>query len=124
RWSHPRRGMVAPVEFIPLAEQTGLIKGLTEWVLGEALRQLSEWRKRGLEITVSVNLSARNLTDEALPNTIATLLRGYGVPASALVVEVTESAIMTDQRACLKMLRAIHELGVGIAIDDFGVGHS
>jgi diguanylate cyclase (GGDEF)-like protein/PAS domain S-box-containing protein len=124
RWQHPERGLVPPDQFIPLAEQTGLIKPLTHWVLDTAIRQCRIWRNSGMDIAVGVNLSMRNLHDPELVGLVAQLLKSYALEASALKLEVTESALMTDpQRAvdCLVRLRAI---GVEVAIDDFGTGHA
>jgi diguanylate cyclase (GGDEF)-like protein len=124
RWQHPRRGLIPPDQFIPLAEQTGLIRNLTRWVLASAVRQCRAWRDEGLEIAIAVNLSMRNLHDHDLVEHVAGLLRTSNVPASSLLVEVTESAIMTDPRRALETLAQLRDLGVEVAIDDFGTGHS
>jgi diguanylate cyclase (GGDEF)-like protein len=124
RWQHPRRGTIPPSEFIGIAEHTGLMKPLTEWALGAAIHQAKQWRARGMTAPISVNLSVRNLTDPALVNTVLTLLRGYDVPAEALMVEVTESAIMSEPQASLATLHGLRDAGIRIAIDDFGVGQS
>ncbi|MBI4492016.1 MAG: EAL domain-containing protein, partial [Chloroflexi bacterium] len=124
RWQHPERGLVPPDQFIPLAEQTGLIKPLTEWVLGTALRQCQAWRQAGLPLSVAVNLSMRNLHDSQLPETIAELLAASGLPPAWLELELTESAIMADAARALESLRRLCRMGVRIAIDDFGTGYS
>lgn len=124
RWRHPKRGLVPPDQFIPLAEQTGLIRPLTKWVLSAAVRQCREWQDTGTGIGVAVNLSTRNLHDPDLVDQIATLLRDYRVAAELLKVEVTESAVMTDPTRALETLSRIRDMGVEVSIDDFGTGHS
>jgi diguanylate cyclase (GGDEF)-like protein/PAS domain S-box-containing protein len=124
RWQHPVRGLIPPDQFIPLAEQTGLIKPLTNWVLGAAIRQCRAWRDSGLEIAVGVNLSMRNLHDPELVEHVVHVLNSHRVPASALKVEVTESALMTDPHRALDSLVRLRAIGVEVAIDDFGTGHA
>ena len=124
RWQHPSRGLIAPDQFIPLAEQTGLIAPLSHWVLEEAMRQCREWIRAGQKLRVSVNLSALNLRDATLPKTIAAMLEHYHVPAHLLCIELTESAVMTDPHRSLDILAQIFALGVHISIDDFGTGYS
>ncbi|HEY3828353.1 MAG TPA: EAL domain-containing protein [Solirubrobacteraceae bacterium] len=124
RWRHPQRGMVAPLEFISLIEQTALVGPVTLHVLELALRQLAAWRADGLDLGISVNLSARNLHDPELAGQIAALLRSHAVPAAALTVEVTESAAMADPEIAVGLLQTLRTLGVGVSIDDFGSGHA
>lgn len=124
RWSHPRHGMVPPDQFIPLAERTGLIEMLTFRVLNQALHQCRIWRDQGLEIEVAVNLSAHSLRDPHLAELVADLLRTHGVPASALELEITESAVMTDPVCAMTTLTHLHDLGLQVSIDDFGTGYS
>jgi diguanylate cyclase (GGDEF)-like protein len=124
RWNHPQLGRIGPDGFIPLAEQTGAIKPLTEKVLEASLEQCRRWRRAGLEVTVSVNVSTRSLLDHDLPVIIGALLARLDLHASALQLEITESRIVADlprARASLEELRA---MGVMIAIDDFGTGYS
>jgi diguanylate cyclase (GGDEF)-like protein len=124
RWNHPQLGCIGPDGFIPLAEQTGVIKPLTEKVLEASLQQCRAWRRAGLEVTVSVNVSTRSLLDHDLPVVIGTLLARLDLHASALQLEITETRIVADlprARASLDELRA---MGVMIAIDDFGTGYS
>jgi diguanylate cyclase (GGDEF)-like protein len=124
RWNHPQLGCIGPDGFIPLAEQTGIIKPLTEKVLEAALEQSLRWRRAGLEVTVSVNVSTRSLLDHDLPVLIAALMARLDLHPSALQLEITESRIVGDlprARAALDELRA---MGVMIAIDDFGTGYS
>lgn len=124
RWQHPELGLLMPDRFIPLAERTTLIRNLSLWVIDAALQQATAWQRAGLYVPIAVNLSARNLHDDGLPLQIARLLRGYQLAPSALEVEITESAIMTDPRDALDVLAAIRALGVQVFVDDFGVGHS
>jgi diguanylate cyclase (GGDEF)-like protein len=124
RWDHPQLGMLAPLEFMPTIEQTALIGAMTRYVIDEALGQLSRWRDEGIEIGMSVNLSACNLHDPALPEDIESLLRSHATPEGSLTVEVTESAAMADTDRALRVLGALRRLGVGVSIDDFGSGHA
>jgi len=124
RWEHPELGFISPAEFIPIAETTNLIHPLTRWVLEESIRACCRWHESGWPLSVSVNLSARNLLDESLPKTVETLLEQYQLPHWALELEITESSIMTDPRRAMTTLERLHELGVTLAIDDFGTGYS
>jgi diguanylate cyclase len=124
RWQHPVHGLLAPGEFIPLAERTGLIHPLTRWVLDAALRQAAEWRRAGQHLSIAVNVSTRSLLDREFPDQVADRLSAWEVPASSLVLEVTESAVMADPALALEILGRLHALGVGLAVDDFGTGYS
>jgi diguanylate cyclase (GGDEF)-like protein len=124
RWRHPQRGMIAPGDFIPFAEQTGFIREITPWVLDAAIRQLAQWRKEGLEIAVSANLSTLDLLDPELPRRVKALLEFHGVPASNLCLEITESALMDEPALALAHLNALAALGVKLSIDDYGVGQA
>ena len=124
RWLHPRRGLVPPDEFIPIAEHTGLLRPLTLLVLECALEQCARWRADGHDIGVAVNLSVRNLLDAELPDDVVRLLARFGLPASALELEITETALVADAARTYAALQRLHELGVGISIDDFGTGYS
>lgn len=124
RWEHPQRGLIPPDDFIPYAEITDLIHPLTIWVLENSLIQSAEWLKQGLVHHVSINLSARNLLDDSLPNQLALLLKAYNVEASSIELEITESALMTEPEKALHNLKQLHTLGVQISIDDFGTGYS
>jgi diguanylate cyclase (GGDEF)-like protein/PAS domain S-box-containing protein len=121
RWHHPTRGIVPPNEFIPLAEETGLIMNLGDWVIEEACRAASTWPDT---ITVAVNLSARQLVLPALPATVNSALSRYRVKANRLELEVTESVFLEDTAGSLDVLKRLRALGVGIALDDFGTGYS
>ena len=124
RWEHPQRGLVPPDDFIPYAEITDLIHPLTLWVLKNSLIQSAEWSKQGLIHHISINLSARNLLDDSLPNQLTLLLKNYDVDPSSIELEITESALMTEPERALHNLNKLHELGVQISIDDFGTGYS
>ncbi len=124
RWQHPFLGLLGPDAFIPLAEQTNLIKPLTRWVLDEALRQCAAWRAAGLDLNIAVNLSTRSLLDRRLPAQIAGQLAVHGLPGTSLQVEVTESKIVADFGRARDVLEQVRAMGVGIAIDDFGTGFS
>jgi diguanylate cyclase len=124
RWQHPTHGLVPPNDFIPLAERTGLIGPLTNYVLDAALRQCRDWRRTGHELAIAVNVSARSLLDLSFPDQVAGLLARWEVPARLLVVEITESTIMADPTHALEILGRLNIMGVQIAIDDFGTGYS
>jgi diguanylate cyclase (GGDEF)-like protein len=124
RWAHPGRGLVPPDEFIPIAEHTGLLRPLTLLVLESAIEQCARWRAAGHDIGVAVNLSVRNLLDAELPDDVARLLARFGLPASALELEITETALVADPGRTYAVLHRLHELGAGISIDDFGTGYS
>ena len=124
RWQHPEFGFIPPDQFIPLAEQTGLITQLTLWVLETAVRQCREWMDGGLELSIAVNLSTWDLREEMLPDTIATLLECHDVPPHLLRVELTESTMMTDVDRALSVLHRLAEQGVKVSVDDFGTGYS
>jgi len=124
RWTHREWGVISPDEFIPLAEENGLIVPIGAWVLGVALRQLAEWRSGGADVSVSVNISPRQLADEGVCATVAALLAEAGVPASALCLEVTETAVLSEPIRAATRLAELRALGVRIAFDDFGTGYS
>ncbi|HEY5595462.1 MAG TPA: EAL domain-containing protein, partial [Nitrospiria bacterium] len=124
RWKHPLRGMIPPDQFILPAEQTGLIHPLTQWVMAEGMRQCKAWRDAGTTLTVSVNLSARNLLDTKLPDQVAEQLKSAGVAPDWVTFEITESAIMANPAHALDVLMRLHEIGIRFSIDDFGIGYS
>jgi len=123
RWQHPDLGLIAPDEFIPVAEEAGLIKALTMEVLDQALERSREWRDEGLAAQMSVNLSARSLVDADLPAAVARLLDRWGLDGSSLTLEITETAIIEDQEIATSILAELHDLGVRLSIDDFGTGY-
>jgi len=122
RWGHPVHGLLPPDDFIPAAEQTNLIRPLTAWVLNEALGQVHAWSKAGIEVGVSVNLSARNLLDTELPDAVEQLLRTWQVPPEKLSLEITEGTIIASEAE--DTLQRLHDIGVQISVDDFGTGYS
>jgi diguanylate cyclase (GGDEF)-like protein/PAS domain S-box-containing protein len=124
RWQHPDQGLIFPDSFIPVAQETGLIRPLTLYVVGEALRQCREWRDEGLELSVSVNLSMRNLLDLEFPQQVAGLLQHWDVDASQLELEITESTMLANPSRTKAVLGELHALGIRLSIDDFGTGYS
>jgi len=124
RWQHPTRGLLPPAEFLPAAELHGLMRQLTETVLAAAVTQAAAWHQAGRDLRVSVNLSVSNLLDRSLPGRIADLLELHALPASSLVLEVTETVLMSDPESSLAVLDAIAALGVAVSIDDFGTGYA
>ena len=124
RWQEPNGGLVAPGEFIPLAEELGLIEAIGEWVLDELLRQHLEWREQGLEIPVGYNLSPRQLWSARLADRVLDKLRTAGVDPQAITMEITESTAMTDPERTQRILSELHAWGLPLAIDDFGTGYS
>ncbi len=124
RWRHPSRGLLQPDAFVPLAESHGLMPQLTTTVLDMALEQRRAWQRAGLEATMAVNVSPSNLVDEGFPDQVARLLTTHSVPASALVLEVTENLLMEDRERSAAVLAVLRRVGVGIAIDDYGTGYS
>lgn len=125
RWNHPARGLVPPDDFIPLAENSGLIGELTTYVLDAALSSLAVWRASGhQDLLIAVNLSARQLSDLALPRSVQEVLARHDVPPSALILEVTETGILSDPARVDAVIAALREMGVAIAVDDYGTGHA
>jgi EAL domain-containing protein (putative c-di-GMP-specific phosphodiesterase class I) len=125
RWHHPTRGLVPPGEFIPLAEERGLIVPLGRWVMQQACRQIRDWRAAGLQVPpVAVNLSARQFADDNLVDHLVSSMSACGVMATDIEVELTESVLMSDPERANEVLRRLHRMGVRIAIDDFGTGYS
>jgi diguanylate cyclase (GGDEF)-like protein len=124
RWQHPQRGLVSPSEFVPLAEQTGYIRTVTQWVLGRAIKQVAEWRSRGLPMNVTVNISARDLTDVELPAKLKEMLENESVAAQWITLEVTESAVVGEPGHAFKSFERLKELGCKLAVDDYGTGYS
>jgi EAL domain-containing protein (putative c-di-GMP-specific phosphodiesterase class I) len=124
RWMHPKRGLVGPDEFIPLAERTGLIKRLTRTVLTEAIRQARAWELAGLRVPIAVNLSMRNVHDPQLPQTIAQLLQRWDARPDLLRLDITETVLAADPERALQTMDSLRAMGVHIALDDFGIGYS
>jgi diguanylate cyclase (GGDEF)-like protein len=124
RWQHPERGLLAPGQFIPLIEPTALVGPFTEHVIEQALAQMVAWRRRGIDLEMSVNLSARNLLDPAVPERVAELLARHELPAERLTLEVTESAALADPERAVAALETLRASGVGVSVDDFGTGNA
>src|ERR671932_92712 len=124
RWRHPEQGLLQPDTFIGLAERTGLIGELTTAVLTRAIDQCGRWRRSGRPLSVAVNLSARGIMEDGLTETVAKLLAAHDVPADALTLEITESAVVGRPARALTVLRRLRELGVRLSLDDFGTGYS
>ncbi|RMC95344.1 EAL domain-containing protein [Aquitalea palustris] len=124
RWEHPELGNISPAEFIPVAEDCGLILQLGEWVLRHAVRQARQWREQGLALVMGVNLSAVQFRQPDLPALVARILQEEGLPASALELELTEGVAMYDPQQAIAVMNVLHEQGVRMSIDDFGTGYS
>jgi diguanylate cyclase (GGDEF)-like protein len=124
RWPHPSRGLLFPDSFLQLAEDSGLMADLTTTVLEQSLRQIRDWRDRGLDLSVAVNLSASSLVDLELPDRVRLLLINQGLPPSALELEITEDFLMGDRERAREILTALRGLGIRVAVDDFGTGYS
>jgi diguanylate cyclase (GGDEF)-like protein len=124
RWQHPEYGLVPPVEFVPIAEQSGAISELTQWVLDNAIAQLAEWRDNGIEVGISVNVSMRNLLDATVAESISRLMEIYRLSPRLLTLEITESHLMSDPERTLPVLHRLSGIGLRLSIDDFGTGYS
>ena len=125
RWNHPELGLVSPGDFIPLAEDTGLIIPVGEWVLAEVCRQLRQWQAQGRDVlNIAVNISARQFRDRAFLPTVQRILAGAGIKPAQLTLELTESMLMDEALDTIRMLGQLHEMGFTIAMDDFGTGYS
>lgn len=124
RWQHPDLGLVPPTKFIPLAEETGLILPLGNWVLQEAARQAAAWRREGFEVQVAINVSARQFEKRDWPETVAGVLNETGLPADCLELELTEGVIMARGEAVIESLLTLKGLGLRLSVDDFGTGYS
>lgn len=124
RWNHPEKGMVNPAAFIPLAETTGLIVPIGEWVLREACAHAQSWNAQGHEVQVSINLSGRQFLEESLIRTILEILRDTGLDPKMLVLEITESVLMEHAESTVARLYQLKDMGIYLSIDDFGTGYS
>ncbi|RYE92737.1 MAG: GGDEF domain-containing protein, partial [Oxalobacteraceae bacterium] len=125
RWNHPQRGLVPPLEFVSILEDTGLILPVGEWVIGEVCRQLKAWQADGLPLApVAINLSARQLQQDDLAGAIERIVVGAGVAPTLLEFELTESMLMTNPEAAVETLSRIKALGMRLSVDDFGTGYS
>lgn len=124
RWVHPQKGMIFPDQFIPFAEQTGIISDLTQWMLRRACEALADFKKQGLHISLAVNLSTRDLNNMELPQQIADLLAAHGLTTKSLKLEITEGSLMQDPERAEIVVRKLAAMGLHLAIDDFGTGYS
>jgi EAL domain-containing protein (putative c-di-GMP-specific phosphodiesterase class I)/GGDEF domain-containing protein len=124
RWQHPTLGNISPGEFIPLVEQTALAQPVTKWVLDTALRQVSRWRRGGIDIRVSINISARNLEEPDFASDLRKMLREHAVSTKEIELEFTESALIRNRSRVIAQLEVIRAMGIELAIDDFGTGYS
>ncbi|QIR15921.1 bifunctional diguanylate cyclase/phosphodiesterase [Shewanella aestuarii] len=124
RWQHPTLGFLPPDEFILLAEKSGNISIISDWVVKTAITQLAAWKQQGITLTVAINLSAHDLTNDNFANDIQQLLQQHHLPPHALSIEVTEGAVMKDAQKVIAVLQSFRDIGLSIAIDDFGTGHS
>jgi EAL domain-containing protein (putative c-di-GMP-specific phosphodiesterase class I) len=123
-WQHPKLGLLAPDQFIPMAEQTGLIKPLTYHVLRSALRQCQEWQRNGMDLSMSVNISAVNIRDPEFPGQVAKILQEFTVLPARLELDVAETVLLSDPARAVDCIRQLSALGLQIAIDDFGTGYT
>jgi diguanylate cyclase (GGDEF)-like protein len=124
RWRHPQHGLIPPEEFIPSAEQSGAIRPLTLWVIDQALGQVKLWSQAGLQIHISINLSVRSLQDRRLPGQVQKLVDRHRVDPAHVILEITESAIMSDPLTARRVMRRLSHMGFQLSIDDFGTGYS
>jgi diguanylate cyclase (GGDEF)-like protein len=124
RWRHPTRGLLMPAAFLPAAEASGLLPACDRWILSRACQQLSRWRMRHPDLTISVNISAGYLTDGSLPADVTAALAAAALEPAALTLEITESALVTDLDRAAAVLRQVKAVGVRVALDDFGTGYS
>ena len=124
RWNHPKHGLITPDNFILLAERTRMINPLTVWVLQNAFKQCADWHNNGLSLRVSVNLSAKDLHDPELPDLISGIACATGISTEWVLLEITESSIMTDPERAMDIIMRIHEMGFQLSIDDYGTGYS
>jgi EAL domain-containing protein (putative c-di-GMP-specific phosphodiesterase class I) len=124
RWRHPRHGLLYPADFLPLAEQSGLIVGVTDFVLTDAIRQIGHWRSRGLDLGAAINVSPRLVQDLEFPDRLGRTLREYEATAEQLTLEVTEAASLDDPELVMDIFTRLRVKGVGLSLDDFGTGLS
>ena len=122
RWPHPRLGLIPPLKFLPLAEQAGLMGALTSWVLEHALAQCAAWRAGGSDVAVSVNIAPTNLLEHGFSALVRDLLKLHGLPGDAIVLEITETSIITDFERAKLVIAELFDLGVAVSVDDFGTG--
>ena len=124
RWKSRLRGEIGPLEFVPFAEESGLIVPIGRWVLDQACRQVARWRRQGIDVRLTVNVSARQLQAPRLVESVATTLRAHQLEARHLTIELTESVRIDDADRTVAKLQLLRDMGVGLAVDDFGTGWS
>ncbi len=124
RWNHPKRGLLAPAAFIPIAERTGIIRELTDWVFDHALEQCRAWHDEGAPVHLAINISAKSLLEQSLPTKVHTWLEKWRVDPRFLKIEITESSIMADPAHALAIMSMLQSMGVRLSVDDFGTGYS
>lgn len=124
RWDHPQRGMLRPDQFLPIVEEIGMMGRLTEWVLRAALLQMRQWRRKGIDLNMAINLSAQNLRDAHLAEAVMRLLALYEIPPERLCLELTETTVAAEGERAKQLLTQLSSLGIRISIDDFGTGYS
>jgi diguanylate cyclase (GGDEF)-like protein/PAS domain S-box-containing protein len=124
RWNHPTRGLLPPSLFVPIAERTGIIRSITDWLLDKALEQCRAWQDAGVPLHLAVNISAKSLLEQTLPSKINALLEKWNVDPRFLKIEITESSIMADPAHALAIMSMLQSLGVRLSVDDFGTGYS
>lgn len=124
RWTHPVKGQIPPSVFIPVAERLGLVEGVDRYVMARATQQAQEWAQEGLEVTVSVNVSAARFSRPGLLDDVTEALTRCGLPPQQLQIEITETAVLSDLEACVAQIRALRSRGIRIAVDDFGAGQT
>ncbi len=124
RWNHPQQGVISPVRFIPLAEETGLIQPLGKWVLEEAVRQTREWHDKGYPLKVGINLSARQFMQDDLVDIVAGSIKQSTLPPQYIDLEITETIAMQDAENSIQKMHQLKQLGVHLSMDDFGTGYS
>jgi len=124
RWNHPTRGQVPPGEFIPFAEQTGFMRQITRWVVRDGLRFGAELARAGLNLRVSINVTAGDIQERGFADEIAEIVRSLKVPSNCLCLEITESGVVSESEAALETLQAISKMGIKLSVDDFGTGYS
>ena len=124
RWQHPTRGLLPPGAFVPAAESTELIIGLTDWVVDRACAQAAAWRRQGMALPIAVNVSARCLRDHEFADRMLAALQRHDVTSDLITIEITETAVISDPERAAATLRRLAERGMGVAIDDFGVGYT
>jgi EAL domain-containing protein (putative c-di-GMP-specific phosphodiesterase class I) len=124
RWNHPKRGLLAPAAFIPIAERTGLIKPMTDWIFDRMLKQCRQWHDTGAPVHVAVNISAKSLQEQVLPVKVQAALDKWNIDARFVKIEITESSIMADPAHALAITSMLQSMGVRLSLDDFGTGYS